>query len=146
MDLDDAQRQGPGRASGPHATCVVVDDHPAVLGTVGDLLEQSGFSVVGRARTAAEGTEKIERRAPTVAVVDVQLPDGSGIELARALRSTAPQTNVILYTGCGHESLVSEALEAGARGIVLKGAPLADLVRAIETVASGGTYFDPALS
>jgi DNA-binding NarL/FixJ family response regulator len=146
MDREDAQRHRPGRTPAPHATCVVVDDHPAVLGTVADLLEASGFSVVGRARTAAEGKEKIERRAPTVAVVDVCLPDTSGIDLARELRETVPETAVILYTGSGDTSLVLDAFDAGARGIVLKDASLADLVRAVETVARGETYVDPTLA
>lgn len=146
MDRDDAQRQRTGRATAPHATCVVVDDHPAVLGTVGDVLEQSGFSVVGRARTSAEGREKIGRRRPTVAVIEVQLPDGSGIDLARELRRSFPQTNVVLYGGSADAALLSEALDAGARGVVLKDASLAELVRAVERAVSGETYVDPALS
>jgi DNA-binding NarL/FixJ family response regulator len=142
----DAERQPPERAIAPNVTCVVVDDHPAVLGTVADLIAQSGFSVVGRARTAAEAKLKIEKRAPTLAIVDLRLPDGSGLDLTRELRRATPTTAVILYTSDAQAWLVPEALAAGARGIVLKGSPLSDLVRALETVASGGTYIDPALT
>jgi DNA-binding NarL/FixJ family response regulator len=136
----------PGRATAPNVTCIVVDDHPVVLGTVADLIAQSGFTVIGRARTAVEGRMKIERRQPTVAVVDLRLTDGSGLDLTRELQRVAPATAVILYASDAPEPLVSEALAAGARGIVLKGEPLSDLVRALETVSSGGTYIDPRLS
>jgi two-component system, NarL family, response regulator DevR len=146
MDHIDAQRQRFERVPAPDVTCVVVDDHPAVLGTVCDLIASSGFNVVGRARTVAEGKTKIERREPTIAIVDVRLPDGSGTDLTRELKQSAPTTGVIIYTSLGDPSLVAEALDAGARGYVLKDSPLSDLVRALETVASGETYVDPALA
>lgn len=133
------------RASAPHATCIVVDDHPVVLGAVCDALAASGFSVVGRARTAAEGKTKIERRIPTVAVIDVRLRDGNGIDLTRELRRSVPETRIILYTGDGDAALLAEAFGAGARGVVLKNASLSDLVRAVETVVRGETYVDPAV-
>jgi DNA-binding NarL/FixJ family response regulator len=116
------------------------------MGTVCDVLAESGFNVVGRARSAAEGKAKIERRLPTVAIVDILLSDGSGIDLTRELRRSAAQTSVILYIDHGDGALLSEALQAGARGVVLKDAPLTNLVRAIETVASGETYVDPGLA
>jgi two-component system, NarL family, response regulator DevR len=146
MDHIDAQRQRFERLPAPDVSCVVVDDHPAVLGTVCDVIASSGFNVVGRARTLAEGKRKIERRRPTIAILDVRLPDGCGIDLARELKQTAPATGVVIYTSLGDPSLVSKALEAGVRGFVVKDSPLSGLVRALETAASGGTYVDPAVA
>jgi DNA-binding NarL/FixJ family response regulator len=74
------------------------------------------------------------------------MPRGSGIEVAREVSRRFPATSVIVYTGFGDQSLLHEALDAGARGFVLKEAPLEDLVRAIELVSKGGTYVDPVLA
>ena len=74
------------------------------------------------------------------------MPGQSGIEVARLVARTAPDTAVILYTAFGDRALLTEALDAGARGFVLKEAPLAEVVRAVELVASGRTYVDPVLA
>ena len=126
-------------------TCVVADDHPAVLQAVGDVLVDYGVEVTSRARDGQEALEKIEQRRPRVALLDIGMPRLSGIEVARRAAEAAPETAVLLYTGLGDRALLTEALDAGARGFVLKEAPLPDLVRAIETVAAGGTYVDPIL-
>ena len=126
-------------------TCLLADDHPAVLEAVADVLTEHGYSVVGRARDGNEALQKIETRRPRVALVDVRMPRLGGIELARRAATASPETAVVLYTGYGERALLLEAIDAGARGFVLKEAPLADLVRAIEIVAGGGTYVDPVL-
>jgi DNA-binding NarL/FixJ family response regulator len=126
-------------------TCLVADDHPAVVEAVADVLGDRGYRVVGRARDGLEALQKIENRRPRVALVDVRMPRLGGIELARRAATSAPETAVVLYTAYGERALLLEAIDAGARGFVLKEAPLPDLVRAIEIVASGGTYVDPVL-
>jgi DNA-binding NarL/FixJ family response regulator len=127
-------------------TCVVADDHPAVLEAVAEFLIQGGIEVIARARDGEEALERIEQRKPQVALVDVRMPRLGGIELTRrALRST-PDTAILLYTGYGDRALLTEALDAGVRGFVLKEAPIDDLLRAVESVASGGTYVDPVLA
>ena len=127
-------------------TCVVADDHPAVLEAVAEFLVQGGIEVIARARDGEEALEKIEQRKPQVALVDVRMPKLGGIELTRlALRST-PDTSILLYTGYGDRALLTEALDAGVRGFVLKEAPMDDLLRAVQSVASGGTYVDPVLA
>ena len=127
-------------------TCVVADDHPAVLEAVAEFLVQGGIEVIARARDGEEALEKIEQRKPQVALVDVRMPKLGGIELTRrALRST-PETSILLYTGYGDRALLTEALDAGVRGFVLKEAPMDDLLRAVQSVASGGTYVDPVLA
>jgi DNA-binding NarL/FixJ family response regulator len=127
-------------------TCIVADDHPAMVEAVCDVLTEGGVSVVGRARDGEDALAKIEARQPDVALIDVRMPRLGGIELARRAATSSPETAVILYTAYGDRALLTEALDAGARGFVLKEAPLADLTRAIELVARGGTYVDPVLA
>jgi DNA-binding NarL/FixJ family response regulator len=127
-------------------TCVVADDHPAVLEAVAEFLAQGGVEVVARARDGEEALEKIEQRAPQVALVDVRMPRLGGIELARRAARSAPDTAILLYTGYGDRALLTEALDAGVRGFVLKEAPMDDLLRAVQSVAAGSQYVDPVLA
>ena len=127
-------------------TCVVADDHPAMLAAVAEILGRSGFEVVGRARDGSEALALIESEKPALAIVDVQMPQLSGIEVAIRIATTAPGTAIVFYTAFGDRALLSEALDVGARGFVLKEAPLADLVRAAERVAAGEAYVDPVLA
>jgi DNA-binding NarL/FixJ family response regulator len=125
---------------------LVADDHPAVVEAVADVLTEHGIDVVGRARDGDDAVEQIELRKPTVAILDLRMPGQSGIEVARQLARSQSDTAVILYTAFGDRALLTEALDAGARGFVLKEAPLAEVVRAVELVASGRTYVDPVLA
>jgi DNA-binding NarL/FixJ family response regulator len=127
-------------------TCVVADDHPAVLEAVAEFLVQGGVRVVARARDGEEALERIERHLPDVALVDVRMPKLAGIELARRLHRAEARTSILLYTGYGDRAMLTEALDVGVRGFVLKEAPMDDLLRAIQSVASGGTYVDPVLA
>jgi DNA-binding NarL/FixJ family response regulator len=127
-------------------TCVVADDHPAVLEAVAEFLVQAGIEVIARARDGEEALERIEQRKPQVALVDVRMPKLGGIELTRRAQRSAPDTSILLYTGYGDRALLTEALDAGVRGFVLKEAPMDDLIRAIQSVAGGGTYVDPVLA
>ena len=125
---------------------MVADDHPAVLRSVCDVLIDAGVDVVGRASNGEEAVTKIEAKRPTVAVVDVRMPRLTGIEVAAQISRTTPETAVILYTAYGDRALLSEALDAGVRGFVLKEAPLQDLTRAVDMVAGGAVYVDPVLA
>jgi DNA-binding NarL/FixJ family response regulator len=127
-------------------TVIVADDHPAMLTAVTDVLTYAGINVVGQARNGEEALAKIETRRPMVAIIDVRMPKLSGVELARQLARSAPETAVVFYTAYGDRALVTEALDVGVRGFVLKEAPLSDVVRAVELVAGGGTYVDPVLA
>jgi DNA-binding NarL/FixJ family response regulator len=139
-------RQPLAKAMTPTVTCLVADDHPAVLAAVCAVFEDSGIDVVGRARDGAEALELIQSKKPQVALLDVRMPRMSGIEIARESLRTTPETGILLYTGYAERALMIEALDAGARGFVLKEAPLPDLIRAVETVAAGKTYVDPVLA
>ena len=125
---------------------LVADDHPAVVEAVADVLSEHGVEIAGRARDGNDALEQIELRKPTIAILDLRMPGQSGIDVARAVAKSAPDTAVILYTAFGDRALLTEALDAGARGFVLKEAPLAEVVRAVELVASGRTYVDPVLA
>jgi DNA-binding NarL/FixJ family response regulator len=127
-------------------TCLVADDHPGMIEAVCGLLEEHHVQVVGRARDGEEALAKVESRRPMVALIDARMPRLAGVEVARRASRAAPETRVIIYTAYGERALLSEALDAGVRGFVLKEAPLGDLLRAVEVVAGGGTYVDPALA
>jgi Response regulator containing a CheY-like receiver domain and an HTH DNA-binding domain len=127
-------------------TCVIADDHPAMLTAIADTLERSGVEIVGRASDGQEALVQIEAQHPRVAIVDVRMPRLSGIEVATKSAVVAPNTSIIFYTAYGDRALLSEALDVGARGFVLKEAPLPDLVRAVERVAAGDAYVDPVLA
>jgi DNA-binding NarL/FixJ family response regulator len=127
-------------------TAIVADDHPAMLAAICDVLTDAGIEVIGRAANGEEALAKIETRRPAVALVDVRMPRLGGVELARQAVTRAPDTALIFYTAYGDRALVTEALDAGVRGFVLKEAPLHDLVRAVEEVAAGSTYVDPVLA
>jgi DNA-binding NarL/FixJ family response regulator len=136
--------QGPTTSNPIRA--VVADDHPAVLRSVCDVLIDAGVDVVGRASNGEEAATKIEATRPTVAVIDVRMPRLNGIEVASQVSRSTPETAVILYTAYGDRALLSEALDAGVRGFVLKEAPLQDLTRAVDMVSGGAVYVDPVLA
>jgi DNA-binding NarL/FixJ family response regulator len=123
-------------------TCLLADDHPAVLDSISRVLALKGFDVVAQARDGDDALKAIEEQKPQVSILDLRMPGMSGIAVAR--RATQ-QTAVILYTGYADRALLVEALDAGVLGFVLKEAPLADLARAIELVAEGKVYVDPVL-
>lgn len=132
-------------APGP-ISCLVADDHPAMVAAVCEVLADHGIEVAGRAGDGLEALAKIETRRPLVALVDLQMPRLSGTEVARGAARVSPRTNVVLYTAFGELALLTEALDAGAKGFVLKEAPLEDIARAVQLAASGGTYVDPVLA
>ncbi len=127
-------------------TCVVADDHPAVLDSVSRFLEGQGMEVMARVADGDAALREIMARRPALALLDVGMTPTSGIDVARQVAQAAPGTRIVLYTGSREQGLLERALEAGARGFVLKEAPLSELARALGVVADGGTYVDPELS
>lgn len=100
---------------------------------------------MGTAGNGLDSLDVIASERPAIALVDVRMPGLSGMEVARRSVKETPGTAICLYTGHSERSLLLEAIDLGVRGFVLKEAPLADLIRAVETVAGGGTYVDPVL-
>jgi DNA-binding NarL/FixJ family response regulator len=124
---------------------VVIDDHEALRGGLEILLQQSGFEVIGVAGNLAAGLDLFEHSEPDVALVDIRLPDGSGIELTRQLLAKNSDLAVVLYTGDADADLLYEGLDSGARGYALKAGSMEELLAALRQVAAGGSYVDPRL-
>jgi len=127
--------------------CFVADDHPAILDAVSRWIEdQDELELVGTARDGTRAITLIAQTKPDVALLDVRMPGLSGVEIARRLTASGSTVAVILYTAEGDRALLLECLDAGARGFLLKDAPLEDLVRALRVVGGGQTYVDPSLA
>jgi DNA-binding NarL/FixJ family response regulator len=126
--------------------CLVADDHPALVAAVSDFLESNGLEVVGRARDGVAAVVCARETKPDVALVDYRMPHLDGVALLEKLRESAPEMLVAVYTADSDQSLVGVVFEAGAHALILKDAPLSDLVRALETISSGRRYVDPALA
>lgn len=124
---------------------IVVDDHEALREGLEVMLAQGGNEVVGVAGNVAAALDLVVVCDPDVAIVDIRLPDGSGIDLTRELLARKPELGVILYTGDSDAELLYEGLDSGARGYALKAGSMDELLAAIEKVAGGGSYVDPRL-
>jgi DNA-binding NarL/FixJ family response regulator len=124
---------------------LLVDDHPVVLGGLAALLDgQPDLEVVAAASTAEEAMQSAARLEIDVAVVDLGLPDASGVDLVRQLRGALPDVRVVVLTMSADEASVSAALGAGACAYVLKDTPPLELVAALRVAASGGLVISPA--
>ena len=127
-------------------TVVLVDDHPVFRHGLDALLREDGAVVLGTAGTAAEGLALVQRHRPEVAVLDLHLPDSSGIELTRQVLAVAPQTRVLVLTMDSADATVVAALRAGARGYLRKEAAAESIGAAIRTVLHGDLVLDAALA
>ena len=126
-------------------TVVIVEDHVALRRGLELLLRDTECRVIGVADDAETAQAMVRRRRPTVAVVDINLPGQSGIELTRALLAEEEELGVLLYTGIDDQEVLTEALDCGALGFALKAGPPEELLTAIRTVAAGETYVDQRL-
>lgn len=125
----------------------LLDDHDLVRRGLRDLLElEGGFEVVGEAGTAAQALARIPPTRPHVAVLDVQLPDGNGVEVCREIRSRHPEIACLILTSFSDDEALFDAIMAGASGYVLKQIRESDLVGAIQKVADGQSLLDPRLT
>ena len=121
----------------------LVDDHEIVRRGVADLLaEADDVDVVGQASTAAEAMARIPAIRPDVAVLDMRLPDGNGVELCRELRSTVTGLNCLILTSYTDEQAMLDAILAGAGGYVIKDIRGMDLVSAVREVGAGRSLLD----
>jgi DNA-binding NarL/FixJ family response regulator len=122
----------------------LLDDHEIVRRGVRELLEaEPDITVVGEAGTAASALARIPALRPTVAVLDVRLPDGDGVSVCRDIRSRMPEVACLMLTSFGDDEALFDAIMAGAAGYVLKQIRGTDLVGAVRTVASGQSLLDP---
>ena len=126
---------------------LVVDDHEVVRrGLVALLDRRSGFEVVAEAGSVAESIDAAARFEPDLVIMDVRLPDGTGIEACREIRAARAETRVIMLTSYPDEEAVLSAIIAGASGSLLKQIRGRDLVAALEAVGRGESLLDPAVT
>ena len=128
-------------------TVFILDDHEIVRRGLIDLLDaHPRMEVVGEASTAAEALHRIPAVQPDVALLDVRLPDGSGVDVCRDIRSVVPRTRCLMLTSFDDDDALFAAVMAGASGYVLKEIRGSSLTEAIEQIAAGGSLIDPSLT
>jgi DNA-binding NarL/FixJ family response regulator len=127
-------------------TCLIVDDHEVVReGLRLSLSRAPHIRVIGEASDGAQAIALVERRKPDVVIMDVRMPGMDGLEATKGIMEKAPETAVLIFTAFSERSLLARGLDSGAKGYILKEAPHDTLLRAIEQVAKGDGYVDPAL-
>jgi DNA-binding NarL/FixJ family response regulator len=127
-------------------TCLIVDDHEVVReGLRLSLSRAPHIRVVGEAGDGQTAIDLVERRKPDVVIMDVRMPGMDGLEATKEIGKRSPETAVLIFTAFSERSLLARGLESGAKGYILKEAPHETLLRAIERVARGEGYVDPAL-
>ncbi|MDQ4489917.1 response regulator transcription factor [Sinomonas sp. ASV486] len=138
--------ESPTRAAGTDRLRVfILDDHELVRRGLQELLEDEGFEVVGTSGTAAEAARRIPALKPDVSVLDVRLPDGTGIEVCRDIHAVDPTLPCVMLTSYNDEDSLRGAILAGANGYVLKEIRGTELITALRRAARGESLFDPAL-
>lgn len=126
---------------------LIVDDHAVVrMGLAGLFGTVPSFVVAGEAGTAAEALDQARHCRPDVVIMDVRLPDESGVEACREIRSERPETRVLMLTSYSDEEAVVGSIMAGAAGYVLKQVAPGQLIDAVRVVSEGGSLLDPAIT
>jgi DNA-binding NarL/FixJ family response regulator len=125
----------------------VVDDHPIVRqGLVTVLEDEPDFTVVGAAGSAEEAVARIGLLRPDVVLLDLELGEADGVAIIPRIAAGSPETRVLVFTAYDTDERVFGALEAGAKGYLLKGAPTEEIARAIRAVDAGGSHLEPRVA
>lgn len=125
----------------------LVDDHQVVrMGLRSVLVNDSEISIVGEAGTSAEAVSQVLEQKPDVVLLDLRLPDGSGIDVCREILAALPETRILFLTSYGDEDAVLSAIVAGAKGYLLKEVSADELIRCIKLVAEGQPILDPTVT
>jgi len=136
-----------GQTEGVTVRVFLLDDHEIVRQGLRGLIEvEDDLTVIGEAGTAEEALHRIPATQPDVAVLDVRLPDGDGVEVCREVRSRFPEVQCLMLTSFADDEALFSAIMAGAAGYVLKQIRGTDLVDAIRRVAAGESLLDPAVT
>ncbi|MGA9883187.1 MAG: response regulator transcription factor [Candidatus Acidiferrales bacterium] len=122
---------------------LLVDDHEVLLEGIRTLVERSGrqWEICGMAHDGQEGVEMVRALKPDIVILDISMPVMNGIEAARAITSENGKSKILLFTMHDSDRIEKEAREAGARGVVVKSQAARSLIRAIDAVLAGGTFF-----
>jgi DNA-binding NarL/FixJ family response regulator len=120
---------------------VIVDDHTMIADGLERLINESGtVHVIGKAYSVAGCLELLKSKQPEVLLLDISMPDGSGIELCPKIKAKYPQVRVLMLTSYGELTTITRALDAGADGYVLKNSLPEELIEGIHTLASGDRF------
>lgn len=145
--MTDGSTTPPAGSEAKPLRLLVVDDHEVVRQGLAALLDRRPtFQVVAEAGTVEEALAQARRHRPDIIVMDVRLPDGSGVEACREIRAEMPDTRVVMLTSFPDDEAVLSAIVAGASGYLLKQVRARDLVAALEAVGRGESLLDPAVT
>ncbi|MCL6625874.1 response regulator [Alicyclobacillus shizuokensis] len=125
---------------------VIVDDHELVRIGLQTLLSEHGLNLVGQASTGAEGLDLIQSLQPDLALIDVRLPDMSGIELCKSVRETNTSTRLAILTSSMDKNVVHACLQTGVQGYLLKDMPGEELFKSIQNILNGKSVLDPTVT
>src|SRR5260370_27362477 len=125
---------------------LLADDHSLIRQGLKSLLEGQGFQVVGEASDGHEVLRAAEKTHPDVAILDIRMPVLNGVDATRELKKSSPKTKIIILTQHDENQYVTEALQAGAKGYVLKSQGAEDLVQPIREVCRVAVYLSPSIS
>lgn len=126
---------------------VLADDHPIIREGLASVLEtQPDFDVVGQANDGAEAVDVVSALKPDVVLLDLEMPQLDGVQALRAMRTENPNLKALVFTAFDTDDRIIGAVQAGARGYLLKGAPRDELFSAIRVVAQGGSTLQPVVA
>lgn len=126
---------------------LIADDHPIVRdGLRAVLSTQPDFQVVGEADSGTQVVQQVAKLQPDLLLLDLEMPDGDGVETLRSLAQSGASVRVIIFTAFDTDDRIVEAVRAGAKGYLLKGAPRAELFNAIRVVYTGGSLLQPVIA
>ena len=133
--------------SGRRIRVLIADDHPVVRDGLSAMLEtQADFEVVGQAGDGAQAVAEAVRLEADVVLMDLEMPEVDGVEAIRLLREQRAEAGVVVFTAFDTDERILRAVEAGAQGYLLKGAPREEIFRAIRTVKEGGALLQPVVA
>jgi DNA-binding NarL/FixJ family response regulator len=126
---------------------LVIDDHPVVRdGLIAMLETQPDFVIVGEGASGKDALIQAQQLTPDVILLDLEMPEMDGVEALQALRQASPDVCVIVFTAFDTDDRIVTAIQAGAKGYLLKGAPRNDIFKAIRVVSAGGSLLEPLVA
>lgn len=125
---------------------LLADDHPVIRTAIEVLLRDTDYELAGTARTGEEALQECGRLEPDILLLDLQMPEGTGMDVLRKLRAAGPAPRIVILTAGIDDGSLMEARALGVQGMVLKNSDPAYLLECLDRVRAGGTWIDPELS